>query len=494
MESKSEQTSVAIRGGGAPARGGRPGRRSSARTAGRIPGRSERRSPGRRRNEAARAALASFAGGTLEYYDNWIYALSATLVFSRIFFPSASSLALLASLATFGVSYVARPVGGALMGHLGDRVGRKRVLVLILLMMGTCTFLVGCLPTYQQIGAMAPVLLVALRLLQGVSVGGETAASTTLTIEVAPADKRAFYTSWSPAGIVGGFILATLIYIPISRMPDAELLSWGWRLPFWLSIVVTVAGFIIRSKLDEPEVFERTKDRGELVAAPLVAAIRTHGVQILRVVLCSLAFTVDTVINVYAISLATNVYGFSKSSIVAVLLVSHVVELAALPVSARLCDRFGRRPTFIVGNLGCAVLVFACLAAIQSGSLVLVYVTNIVAVGLFYSAINASYPSLYSEMFHLKVRQSGTAIGIQLGIMMAGFAPSVAQGITHGSADWMPVAILSAVLSVVAAASAFSAPETYRTPLAELGNPVGPREHGSGDDVDVAVAGSDDER
>src|SRR6185312_13282297 len=196
--------------------------------------------------------LAAWVGSALEYYDFFIYGTAAALVFGKIFFPSSDPAAgTLLALATFGVGYVARPVGAIVLGHIGDRFGRKRVLVLTVLLMGAATFLVGCLPDYSQIGTLAPVLLVVLRLLQGLSAGGEQAGANSMSIEHAPEHRRAYYTSFTLNGTQAGQILATAIFLPVAALPDDRLLSWGWRLPFWASAVVMVAGLIIRRTLEE---------------------------------------------------------------------------------------------------------------------------------------------------------------------------------------------------------------------------------------------------
>lgn len=411
-------------------------------------------------------------GGALEYYDNYIYALTAALVFGRVFFPEAGAVATIASLSTFAVSYVARPFGAVILGHIGDRAGRKKVLVIILILMGTCTFLIGCLPGYAQIGIWAPILLVTLRILQGLSVGGETAASTTLTIEVAPDHRRGFFASFAPNGIVAGFILATLIFIPISALPEDQLYSWGWRIPFLLSALVTLAGIIIRTRLAEPEAFLEAKEDNQLIKVPIVEVFRSHWRDVIRVTFCSLAFAIDTVIKVFALSLATSVYGIPRSTMLIVLLVSHAGALLTQPLLAKLSDRVGRKPIFIAGNVSCALLLFGYLASIQAGNIPLLFITGFLSVTAAYAAINATYPSFFAEMFNLKVRQSGMAIGLQIGLIAAGFAPTVYTALTVGDpGNWMPVAIISAVVALIAAGTALTARETSGLPLDELGLP-----------------------
>jgi MFS family permease len=199
-----------------------------------------------------KAALAAWIGSALEYYDFFVYGTAAALVFSKVFFPSSSpTTGTLLALATFGVGYVARPLGAVVLGHIGDRFGRKRVLVGTLLMMGASTFVIGCLPSYAMAGTIAPVLLVIARLLQGFSAGGEQAGANSMTLEHSPDDRRAFFTSFTLSGTQAGSILATAVFLPIAALPQEQLLSWGWRIPFWLSIFVVAAGYLIRRTLEE---------------------------------------------------------------------------------------------------------------------------------------------------------------------------------------------------------------------------------------------------
>ena len=417
----------------------------------------------------ARAAAAAWIGSLLEYYDFFIYGTAAALVFGKVFFPSAKpATATLLSLATYGVAYVARPVGAVFMGHLGDRHGRKRVLVLTVAGMGLATFLVGCLPTYHDIGIWAPVVLVALRLLQGLAASGEQAGANSASLEHAPEHRRALFTSFTLGGTQAGLIIATALWLPISSLPEHELLSWGWRIPFWMSAIVAVAGLIIRRQLDETPAFRQTAAtaRREL---PTTVLVRSHLPGVLRVALGALASTVSTIFGVYALSFAVNTVGLNDTTMLWVLIAANAVALAAIPAWAHLADRIGRRPVFIFGTLGSGALMFAYLGAIASGEMVLIFLTAILMSGVVYSAQNGVWPALFGEMFPTPVRLSGVAVGTQIGFALGGLAPTLASAIAGpGRGGWVPVAALTLATSVLAALGALTARETGGLELRDL--------------------------
>jgi len=413
-----------------------------------------------------KAALAAWIGSALEYYDFFIYGTAAALVFGKVFFPASSpATGTLLALATFGVGYLARPVGAFVLGHVGDRFGRKRVLVFTLLLMGFTTFCVGCLPTYASVGVLAPVLLVVLRLMQGLSAAGEQAGANSMSLEHAPEHRRAYFTSFTLSGTQAGQILATAIFLPVAALPAEDLLTWGWRLPFWGSALVVVVGFVIRRKLDETPVFERT----EVAKLPVALLFRHHWADVLRVVVAATIASVSTIFTVYALSYAVNTIGLPRTPMLWVGVLANVVALAAIPLLARLADRVGRKPVFIAGCLACGVLIFPYLWSISIGSYALLFVLGIVLFGVAYSGVNGVWPSLYGEMFSARVRLSGMAIGTQIGFAVAGFAPSVVAAIGSGKEDWLGVAIFTAAVCVVAALAAATARETYRVPTAHLG-------------------------
>jgi MFS family permease len=426
------------------------------------------------RKTPAKAALASSIGSVLEYYDFFIYGTAAALVFGKVFFPDSDpATGTLLSFATYGVGYVARPVGAFFMGHLGDRHGRKRVLVLTVVMMGVSTFLVGCLPTYDDIGIWAPVLLVVLRLMQGFSASGEQSGGNSLTLEHAPDDRRAYFSSFTLTGTQAGLVIATAVWLPLGAMPESQLNSWGWRIPFWLSAIVVVAGVLIRRRLDETPLFAEAAEEGELESAPLGELLRDHRAGVLRVLATAVGSTVSTIFAVYALSFAVDTKGLDKTTMLWVAIVTNVVALAAIPAWARLADRVGRKPVLIGGALGSGALMFAYLGAIDSRNYVLIFIAAVAMSGVVYSAFNGVQPAFYGEMFPTKVRLSGMAIGTQIGYAIGGFAPTVAAAI-DGS-GWVPVALLALAGSVIAAIAALTNRETCRIPLQQLDDHAGQR-------------------
>lgn len=418
-----------------------------------------------------KAALASWIGSALEYYDFFIYGTGAALVFSRIFFPASDpAIGTLLALATFGVGYVARPVGAFFMGHFGDKFGRKKVLVFTLLLMGTSTFLVGCLPTYNQVGVWAPIMLVFLRLCQGFSASGEQAGANSLTLEHAPANRRAFFTSFTLSGTQGGLILATAAFLPISALPDDQLLSWGWRVPFWLSAVVVLVGYIIRRRLEETPAFKEQQARHEVAKLPLAVLFRDYKADVVRVLLCALVSLVSTIFGVYVLSYAVNTIKLDRTTMLWVAILTNVVALIAIPLFAILADRIGRKPVFIFGTVGSALLMFPFLWAITAGNIPLIFTFGILMSGVVYSAANGVWPSFYAEMFETRVRLSGMAIGTQIGFALAGFGPTIAAAIQGKGPDgWLPVAYLTIGACIIAAISAWTARETYDVPMNDLG-------------------------
>ena len=428
--------------------------------------------PAKAVGQPKKAAAAAWIGSALEYYDFFIYGSAAALIFPKVFFDDSDpATATLLSLATFGVAYAARPVGALFLGHVGDRVGRKQVMIFTLLLMGLSTFLIGCLPTRAQAGSLAPVLLVLCRVLQGISAAGEQASASSMTLEHAPPDRRGFFTSFTLSGTQGGQLVATLVFLAVAQLPDSQLLSWGWRVPFWASVLVAVAGWFIRRRLQETPAFAEQAATEGVVKLPLVVLLREHWADVLRVIAGALIASVSTIFTVWALAYATsNSVGMSRTSMLWVGALANLVALGAIPLWATLSDRIGRRPVYLIGAIGSAVTMFLYLWAISTGSYALTLALGIVAFGVVYSAANGVWPSFYGEMFATRVRLSGMAVGTQIGFAVAGFAVTFAARIAGpDGADWSSVALFTAALCVPPAVAALSARETHRVPTELLG-------------------------
>lgn len=419
------------------------------------------------RPNARKAAVSAFLGTALEYYDFFIYGGAAALVFDKVFFPSSSpATATLLSIASLGVAYVSRPLGAVLWGHLGDRLGRRNALLSCLMLMGAATFLVGCLPTYAQLGWLAPVLLVLLRLCQGLSAGGEAPGSSALTIEHAPLAYRGFYGSFTINGIMFGIVLATIVFIPIASLPDEQLYSWGWRVPFWLSVVVAVLAYMLRRTLEETHAFEELKEADATPDLPVLALFRSHWRTVGIVSILGVFPMTTTVVSVYGLARAVDV-GFERTTVLWALALGTFVSVFTQPLFALLSDRIGRRPVFIVGALGGGLVAFPFFAALESGSTGSLLFWMTIMLATFYAAASGVYPAFFAEQFPTSVRYSGLAVSVMLGLLVAGFTPAIIQATADGSASVAAWWVLG--FQVIAAAAAVLAAETARVPIDLLG-------------------------
>ncbi|MFB7287411.1 MFS transporter [Actinacidiphila glaucinigra] len=429
--------------------------------------------PAAHQGQPRKAALAAWIGSALEYYDFFIYGSAAALIFPKVFFDESDpATATLLSLATFGVAYAARPFGALFLGHFGDRLGRKRIMLFTLLLMGVSTFLIGCLPTRAQIGGAAPVLLVLLRVLQGISAAGEQASANSMTLEHAPPHRRGYFTSFTLNGTQAGQLLATLVFIPVASLPEDQLLTWGWRIPFWLSVAVAVVGWFIRRNVEETPAFVQQAAAAEGVARmPLLVLLRDHWADVLRVIAGALVASVSTIFTVWALAYATSdAVGLDRSDMLWVGALANLAALGAIPLWAHLSDRVGRRPVYLAGAAGSAVMMAAYLWAISTGSYPLVLLFGVLAFGVVYSAANGVWPSFYGEMFATRVRLSGMALGTQIGFAIAGFAVTFAAQIAGPDGDdWGAVALFTAALCVPPVLAALTARETHKVPSERLG-------------------------
>jgi MHS family shikimate/dehydroshikimate transporter-like MFS transporter len=367
-------------------------------------------------------ALASLVGTTVEWYDFFLYGTAAALVFNKLFFPTFDPLSgTLVSLTTSAVGFVARPIGGIVIGHYGDKIGRKSMLVLTLVLMGAATFLIGCLPTYTQIGPWAAVLLVLLRLVQGFGVGGEWGGAVLMAVEHAPPGQRGYYGSWPQIGVPAGLLLATVVYLPFSRMPDAQFLSWGWRVPFLLSILLVGVGLIIRVRILETPSFARVKEMGQAARQPIIEVLRRYPKEVLLAMGARLAengafYVYTTFVYVYATSHAH----VDRNIVLTALIISAVTELAAIPLYGALSDRIGRRPVYLFGAVSTAILAYPLFWALDNGSPPLILLGLLASLIMGHAAMYAPQGAFFSELFGTRVRYSGASLGVQLSSALAG--------------------------------------------------------------------------
>jgi MFS family permease len=421
-----------------------------------------------------KAAVSAWIGGGLEYYDFFIYGTAAALVFPKIFFPTGNpAAATIASLATFGVAYVARPFGSVILGHLGDTIGRKRVLVITLFGMGIATFLIGVLPTYAQVGIVAPLLLLLLRVCQGLAVSGEQSSASSTTLEHAPAKRRAYFTSFTMTGAQTGNLLASAAFLPIALLPEQDLLTWGWRIPFLLSAVILAVGWWIRRSLNESPAFQEEQKRNEIPKAPLKLLFKNYTPDVLKVVFASLSSVVTSLFGTFALAYGVNTMHLSRSTFLWLAIVAYAVSVALIPPFGIIADRIGRKPTFAFGVIGSGVMLWPFLWAISQRNLPLVWIFGILMIAVFQGAYFGSAFALWSEQFDTKVRMSGVAIGTQFGFAFGGFAPSIAAALAGPKLDnWVPIAVFGLITVLVSVTAALTMRETYKTELYDLGKPA----------------------
>lgn len=398
-----------------------------------------------------RVALAVLVGTSIEWYDFYIYGLSAALVFAPLFFPNADPVVgTLLAFSTFAVGFGARPIGGIVMGHFGDRLGRRKMLVLSLTMMGIATFIIGLLPTYDQIGIWAPILLIVMRLLQGFGVGGEWGGAVLTAVEHATPEKRGLYGSLPQMGVPAGLVLSSGAFLAVSQLSEEQFLSWGWRIPFLISIVLVMVGLFIRLKLTETPTFERVKQTQTEVKIPLITALKTYPKQIVLAV----GSMVSTggyfyIVNTYAINYATTVGTFTRNQMLIAVLVAAVVALVALPYFGAASERYGRRRMILIGLAAMAVWIYPTFLAVDSGNLaVLVLVYAVGAV--FFSVSYGPQSTFIVELFDARVRFSAASTSFQMGVLLGGaLAPIIATALVAASGTSMSVAAYVTVLSAI---------------------------------------------
>ncbi|WP_461188466.1 MFS transporter [Arthrobacter sp. Z4-13] len=423
-----------------------------------------------------KAAMSGWIGSALEYYDFALYSLAATLIFPTIFFPSENpTVGIIASLATYAVGYVSRPIGAVVLGAYGDRHGRKSVLVFAMLLMGFATFAVGLLPTYGQVGILAPVLLVILRLVQGFAVAGELGGASAMIVEHSPDAKRGFFASFSLQGTQVGSILATAVLLPLAALlPADQFGAWGWRIPFLLSAVVILAGYVIRRRVQEPPAYVAQSGKvEEKQRFPLVDLLRTRPGVMVRCIAMTFTNVIGMATLIFGVSYATQEgygNGFSSSEFLWVTLVANVAAVVTIPLFGALSDRIGRRTLMAAGGMVGGLLVGGYLWAIEQGSLPLVFVCVVIVQGIFFQMWNATFATFFQEQFPMRIRVTGFAVSQNIGLMIASFFPSIFTAIAPPGSTNVPLTIGLTTLGIclVATVATLMSSDTKGKSLEEL--------------------------
>ncbi|SDG18857.1 MFS transporter [Klenkia brasiliensis] len=431
-------------------------------------------------------AFAALSASTLEWYDFYIYGTAAALVFGQVFFPDVSPvIATLASFATFGVGFLFRPVGGLVFGHFGDRMGRKKLLVIAMVMMGLATTLIGLLPTYATIGAAAPVLLVVLRCIQGIAIGGQYGGAVLLVTENAPAHRRGFYGSFAQIGPSAAVILSNLVFLGlVAVLPADDFASWGWRVPFLLSVLVIGLGLYVQLKLEDTPDFQELEQRSATTSAPeaeisrerspVLEVLRTHPRQVLQAGGMILVIQVYYyILIVYVVSYLTGL-GVARSTVLTAVLVSSAVTVAVIPLAAAVSDRIGRKRVLVPAAIATIVSVFPFFALVDTTNVAAFVAASIVA-GAVLGALYGPMAAFFTEMFSTGVRYSGASLGYQLGAVVGGgFTPLIATALVAWTGSVYSVATFVVLAGLLTLWAVVTTAETYRVPSrdGELADPV----------------------
>lgn len=417
-------------------------------------------------NAILRVAVASLVGTSIEWYDFFLYNTAAALVFNKLFFPTFAPLAgTIAAFATYAVGFMARPIGGIVFGHYGDRLGRKTMLYLTLLVMGLATTAIGLLPTYQTIGIAAPILLVLLRVLQGIGIGGEWGGAVLMTVEHAPAHRRGFYGSWPQMGVAIGLLLSTLVFRYVSRLPEAIFLAWAWRVPFLMSFVLLAVGLWIRHRLAESPVFDRLKRRNAEAQMPVVELFRHHKKPLLLATGAKLAENgLFYVFTTFSLTYVATHLNLDRTIALSGLLVASTVSLVTVPLWGALSDRIGRRPVYLFGALAGGLLAFPFFWLLDTMQPALIWLALVIALSVAHDAMYAPQASFFAELFDTRVRYSGASLGTQIGaVFSGGLSPLIATALLVGSGgkSW-PVSLYMLGLVFLTVLSLVMARETHR--------------------------------
>ncbi|WP_405820562.1 MFS transporter [Streptomyces sp. NBC_00838] len=431
---------------------------------------------------AKRAAVASLVGTAVEWYDYFIFGTAAALVFGELFFPNEDDpiIGTLSAFAVFGVGFFARPVGGVVFGHFGDKFGRKAALVTTLMLMGVSTFLIGLLPTTDQIGIWAPILLVLLRLIQGFGVGGEWGGASLVAVEYAPAHKRGAYGSFPQIGNAVGLVLSTGIFAIVSTLPDDALMSWGWRIPFLLSAVLIAVGLFIRFKLTETPTFQAAQEELEKQPAEEQARERMPIAELFkrfrRPLLLAMGMRLGEAVFGYIIltiglTFAENYTDIPRTHVLVASSVAAALAIYTYYFFGKLSDRIGRRTVFIIGSVVGMVVTFPFFWVLDADALVLMYVAYAVAYAIGVGAVYGVEPAFFAELFSTKVRYTGLSLAAQIPSVLIGLWPLASTALLAATdGDPWPIAAITVAALLIGLVCAYLAPETNRIDMTRVGD------------------------
>lgn len=415
--------------------------------------------------EIRKVAFASFIGTAIEWYDFFLYGTAASLIFPALFFPEFSETAgVLLSLSTYAVGFAARPLGGIVFGHYGDKIGRKSMLVLSLLIMGVATALIGFLPTFASIGILAPILLVSLRFMQGIGVGGEWGGAVLMAVEHAPPGRRGFYGSWPQMGVPAGLLTGTIAFL----LATSFLPAWGWRVPFLFSVLLIVVGLFIRLRILESPAFARVKESGTEANLPIIDVIRLYPKNVLLAMGMRLAENgTFYVITVFSLAYITTELGLERNTGLIGVIIASTIGLAAIPFFGALSDRIGRRPVYLLGAVFSILFAFPFFWLLNTGVTPLIWLAIILGVNIGHDAMYGPQAAFFSELFGTRVRYSGASLGYQLASVIAGgFSPLIAVALL-AAYGYGAVALYTAAMALITAISVLIAAETFRSDIDE---------------------------
>ncbi|EPD6681737.1 MFS transporter [Cronobacter sakazakii] len=393
--------------------------------------------------------IASLTGSAIEWFDYFLYGTAAALVFNKIFFPMVDPvIGLILSWLSFSLTFFIRPIGGVFFAHIGDRIGRKKTLVLTLSLMGGATVMIGLLPDYETIGIWAPVLLILMRIIQGMGIGGEWGGALLLAYEYAPEKRKGFFGSIPQAGVTIGMLMATFIVSLMTLFSEAQFLAWGWRIPFLFSAVLVLLGLWIRRGIDETPDFQQAKRTGQLSKTPLRVTVRHHWREVLIAAGLKVVETAPFYIfSTFVVSYATTTLAYEKSQALESVTLAALVATVLIPVMGLLSDKIGRKRMYAVSVMLLGAFIVPWFMLLDTGTTWGIVLATVIAFGVLWSPITAVLGTLCSEIFHARVRYTGITLGYQLGAALAGgTAPLIATGLlAHSGGDWTPVAWYLAV-------------------------------------------------